>query len=256
MLITFVSIAWRHYRERCRGRARMDWSKTVPAVQWPSEGWIYDMSKGGETRRRIIEAATASILEKGFGATSIDELIAEVGITKSGFFYHFRDKGELAKALLEDHIAEDERLLDRVFAEAKELTDDPLQAFLVGLKMFARIVEDMPTGHPGCLVATFCYQERLFDSAIRALNRKAVLAWRTRFRAALEEIAALYPPKEPVDLDGLADMVSTVIEGGIVMSKALGEPNALPQQLLLFRNLVRLLFLPDTLSPVRLKAPS
>src|SRR5690606_6562637 len=48
MLITFVSIAWRHYRERCLGRARMDWSKTVPAVQWPSEGWIYDMSKGGE----------------------------------------------------------------------------------------------------------------------------------------------------------------------------------------------------------------
>ena len=37
------------------------------------------------------------MLAKGFAATSIEELIAAAGITKSGFFYHFKDKGELAK---------------------------------------------------------------------------------------------------------------------------------------------------------------
>ena len=56
--------------------------------------------KGGDTRERILDAAEAAVLEKGFAATSIEELIAAVGITKSGFFYHFKDKGELAKALL------------------------------------------------------------------------------------------------------------------------------------------------------------
>ena len=56
--------------------------------------------KGTDTRERILDVAEAAVLEKGFAATSIDELVAAVSITKSGFFYHFRDKGELAKALL------------------------------------------------------------------------------------------------------------------------------------------------------------
>jgi AcrR family transcriptional regulator len=51
----------------------------------------------GNTRERILEVAETAVLEKGFAATSIEELIAAVGITKGGFFYHFRDKGELAK---------------------------------------------------------------------------------------------------------------------------------------------------------------
>ena len=58
------------------------------------------MRKGAETRERIMEIAEASVLAKGFGATSIEEVIAEAGITKSGFFYHFRDKNELAREMM------------------------------------------------------------------------------------------------------------------------------------------------------------
>jgi TetR/AcrR family transcriptional regulator, transcriptional repressor for nem operon len=52
--------------------------------------------KGSDTRERVLDVAEAAVLEKGFAATSIEEVIAAVGITKSGFFYHFRDKNELA----------------------------------------------------------------------------------------------------------------------------------------------------------------
>ena len=45
--------------------------------------------KGSDTRERILEVAEAAVLEKGFAGTSIEEVIAAVGITKSGFFYHF-----------------------------------------------------------------------------------------------------------------------------------------------------------------------
>ncbi|WP_269583915.1 TetR/AcrR family transcriptional regulator [Roseibium sp. Sym1] len=203
------------------------------------------MSKATGARQRIIAAARNSILEKGFGATSIDELIAEAEITKSGFFYHFKDKGELARVLLEEYIEEEEVLFDQIFDQGKDLADDPLQAFLISLKLLARMVEDLPTGHPGCLIATYCYQERLFDREVRDLNRKAVLAWRARFRATLDEIAERYPPKEEIDLDALADMVSTVLEGGIVMSKALAKPRVLSEQVLLFRNLLKAMFLPE-----------
>lgn len=87
------------------------------------------MRKGEETRAKILDAAEVSVLAKGFGGTSIDELIAETGITKSGFFYHFRDKNELAKALLERYVENDERIYDEIFSRARELADDPLQAF-------------------------------------------------------------------------------------------------------------------------------
>jgi AcrR family transcriptional regulator len=200
------------------------------------------MARGEETRARILDAAHASVIAKGFGATSIEELIAETGITKSGFFYHFRDKTELAKALLTRYLDEDERVYDAVFARARDLVDDPLQVFLLALRLLADAFADMPRGHPGCLVAVSCYYERLFDREVQAINREGVLRWRARFRAMFEEIAAVHPPREPVDADDFADMVSTVLEGGIVLAKALGDPQVLPRQVLVLRAMVRALF--------------
>ena len=51
--------------------------------------------------------AQEAILAKGFDATSIEEIVAAAEITRSGFFYHFRDKNELARALLEVSIEHD-----------------------------------------------------------------------------------------------------------------------------------------------------
>lgn len=200
--------------------------------------------KGEATRQRILDAAQAAILEKGFTATSIDELIAECGLTKGGFFYHFKDKNDLAKALLRRYLAEDEAVYDRIFAEARALVDDPLQVFLLGLKLLADVMGDMPNGHPGCIVAVCCYYERMFDAELRAINTEGALQWRRRFRGLLEEVGTRYRPREPVDLDALADMVSAVLEGGIVLSKALGDPLVLRRQILVFRALVQALFVP------------
>lgn len=202
------------------------------------------MRKGEETRAKILDAAEISVLAKGFGGTSIDELIAETGITKSGFFYHFRDKNELAKALLERYVENDERIYDEIFSRARELADDPLQAFLLGLKLLSELLSDLPNGHPGCLVAVICSHERAFDRDIQEINRQAALMWRRRFGAMFRDIMQVYRPREPLDVDQLADMVSTVIEGGIILSKALKEPQNLPAQLLIFRTFVRLLFQP------------
>lgn len=202
------------------------------------------MRKGEATRERILEVAEASVLAKGFGATSIEEVIAEAGITKSGFFYHFRDKNELAHELLRRYIAEDQRLLNELYGRASELSEDPLQAFLIGLKMLAELMADLPGGHPGCMIASICYQERLFDRRVIDLNREAIESVNTRIRNHLEEIAALYPPREPVDLDVMAEMLSCTIDGGIIMAKVLGDPQRLAHQVLAYRAFVKMQFLP------------
>src|SRR6478609_10907356 len=74
--------------------------------------------KGSDTRERVLDVAEAAVLEKGFAATSIEEVIAEVGITKSGFFYHFKDKNELAKALLVRYVERE----DALFGAARSKT--------------------------------------------------------------------------------------------------------------------------------------
>lgn len=199
--------------------------------------------KASNTRERLLEAAESAVLEKGFGATSIEELIAAVGITKSGFFYHFKDKGDLAEALLQRYIDREEQILDDLFARADELHEDPLHGFLVGLKLFAEMLADLPQGHPGCLVASYCYQENLFNREVRLLNKSAVLGWRKRFRDRLEVIAETYPPKLGVDLDSLADMVSALVDGGIILGKVVGDKDVLPRQIMLYREYIRAIFL-------------
>jgi len=199
--------------------------------------------KGEETREHILDAAEASVLEKGFAATSIEELIAAVGITKSGFFYHFRDKGALAKALLVRYVEREDALFDDLFARADELNEDPLHGFLVGLKLLSELLADLPGGHPGCLVASYCYQDRLFDREVRELNAGAVLNWRRRFRERLDLIAKRYKPRIKVDLDDLADMLSVIADGGIILAKVTKDQMALPRQVLLYRDFIRSVFL-------------
>ena len=140
------------------------------------------MGKGEATRERILEIAEAAVLAKGFGATSIEEVIAEAGLTKSGFFYHFKDKNALAREMLRRYVETNDRLFDEIFARGHQLSDDPLQAFLISLKLLAETMADLPSGHPGCLIASICYQERLFDREVRELTAQSVRDWNTRFR--------------------------------------------------------------------------
>ncbi len=197
----------------------------------------------GDTRQRLLDAAQSAILSKGFAATSIEEIIAAVGITKSGFFYHFADKGELAHALLERYLERERVLFDEIFARADELSEDPLHGFLIALKMFEEIFNDLPHAHPGCLTAAFCYQDRQFDRRVRELNTSGIVAWRERFRGRLQVIAARYPPRMALDLTDVADMLSALADGGIILSKALDDPKALPRQIRLYREFIRALFL-------------
>lgn len=200
--------------------------------------------KRGETRERILALAEAAVLEKGFAATSIDELIAAAGITKSGFFYHFKDKGDLAQALMQRYIATNDEILLGILKRAEELNDDPLHGFLVALRMLAELVADLPNGHPGCLVAAFTYQDQLFSRDIRALMERGNQGWREMYRLRLARIAERYPPRIAVSVDDLADMANALVDGGIIQSKVLKDPQLLPRQIMLFRDILRMVFQP------------
>lgn len=202
--------------------------------------------KGSDTRERILALAEEAVLAKGFASTSIEELISAVGITKSGFFYHFKDKTELAKAMMLRYLERDKALLDDLFRRADELDEDPLHGLLIALKLFAEMMAQLPEAHPGCLAASFCYQDQLFNREIREMNARSMLDWRDRCRARFERIAQAHPPREEVDLEALSDMLATMVEGALILGRALRDPTILPRQVLQFRAYVRLLFAPRT----------
>ena len=202
------------------------------------------MPKASNTRLRIMEIAEDAILAKGFDATSIEEIVAAAEISKGGFFYHFKDKNELALALIERYIELDAALYDGILSRAEQLSDDPLQVMLITLQFLAETLDDIPNGHPGCIAATLAYQERLFDQRVRAANREGLLVWRTRMRDLLERILELYRPREQVDIEALSDMVIASVEGGIVLAKGYGDPSITGRQVRLVRSYLKLLFSP------------
>jgi TetR/AcrR family transcriptional repressor of nem operon len=212
--------------------------KTGPGVQLDSAA----QTKGERTRERILDVAYQSIVEKGFAATSIEELVEAAGITKSGYFYHFRDKNDMARQLFERFLAEDEGILDILEKRARELSDDPLQSFLIFLNLYAQMMDDMETLHPGCMVASITYQERMFDAEVRQMNVDYLLRMRRRFAHWLQQIVVKHPPAGEADLDGLADNLTAIVEGAIILSKALSDQGLMGRQTRLFRNHVKLIF--------------
>ena len=212
--------------------------KTGPAVQLDGGA----QTKGERTAKRIMDMAYDSIVQKGFAATSIEELVEAAGITKSGFFYHFKDKNDLARQLFERFLDEDESIIDTLETRARELSDDPLQAFLIFLNLYAQMLDDMETLHPGCMVASITYQERMFDSEVKQMNVDYLMRMRARFTRWLKEIAATNPPKQDVDLAELADNFTGMVEGAIILSKALADEGLMGRQMRLYRNHIKLLF--------------
>lgn len=212
--------------------------KTGPEVQFSTDA----LSKGGRTRERILDLAEDAIIHKGFAATSIDELVEGAGIGKSTFFYHFRDKNDLARQLIQRFIDRDAEIHARLESRARSLSDDPLQSLLIYLRLFGEMMDDLPSTHPGCLVAAITYQDRLFDREVCRLNELAVRSWRERFHRWLSEIAEVYPPRASVDLEALADNFNVMADGGIITSRALGEQAVLGRQARLLHDFIKLLF--------------
>ena len=60
------------------------------------------LRKGEATRRRIVEAALQEAAQRGLGTLSLGDLARRAGLSKSGVVKHFRRKGSLELAVVEE----------------------------------------------------------------------------------------------------------------------------------------------------------
>ena len=57
-----------------------------------------------KTKRKIFEASMKLFAEKGYDATSIEEITATVGVAKGTLYYHFSSKEEIFNFLVEEGV--------------------------------------------------------------------------------------------------------------------------------------------------------
>jgi AcrR family transcriptional regulator len=72
------------------------------------------------SRERILEAACALAKEVGPAGLSLDAVAERAGVSKGGLLYHFPHKSELFRAIVEDHMAEMDRIMDEAEARCRE----------------------------------------------------------------------------------------------------------------------------------------
>jgi TetR/AcrR family transcriptional repressor of nem operon len=194
------------------------------------------------TRERILDAAERLILAQGFVATPIDQIIAQVGLTKGAFFHHFESKGALARALIERYARQEEDLLQHLLERAGKLSSDPVQQLLIFVGLFLEIAEGLDEPSPGCLFASYCYESGQFDADTLRIVEASIRAWRAALGDKIRAAMAQCPPRTAVDADSLADMFIAVLEGAFIISRTLQEPQVFAQQLRHYRRYLKLLF--------------
>jgi AcrR family transcriptional regulator len=63
------------------------------------------MAQGRRSRGKLLRAATRRFAERGYSATSMDDVCRDAGVVKSAVYWHFESKEDLLAAVLEETAA-------------------------------------------------------------------------------------------------------------------------------------------------------
>jgi TetR/AcrR family transcriptional repressor of nem operon len=202
------------------------------------------MSKKAEmTRDRILDAAQAQVMERGFAATSVDAIQEAAGISRGTFFYHFASKDELARALIERYARQDHEVTESLMARAENLATDPLQQALVFMGLFEELFREVGPVRAGCLFASYSYEAQLFDDETHRLIADSLEHFRRIFGGKLEQAIDRHPPVVPdVDPYDLADLASSAFQGAYVLWRVTNESERIAMPIEHFRKYLELLF--------------
>lgn len=198
---------------------------------------------GKPTRNKILEESKALILQNGYAGTSIDQILEKTSLTKGAFFYHFKTKNDLAKALIEEFIRMDLSLMEEILNNTQELKDQPHQRLLKFIQLFIDMFTGLSAPHPGCLYASYINESNLFDEGIKKNISDTILIWRDTMELLLNNILEQHDMVLDEDLHSLADTFTVIFEGSFILSKSVNEPDLTAKQLKHFKNYIQLLFI-------------
>jgi len=178
--------------------------------------------KAQATRERILRAAEGLFHRHGYHATGLDRIIAEAGITKGNFYYHFKSKEALAIASLERHFDQ----VNLVIAQRIGAGSSPLTTLFSVLDFFAELIDaqGQAGGVVGCYFGNFSLEMGGENLAVRKPLLAVFRSFRERFEDLLKR--ALNAGELPADRnpEQVAAIIVSLLEGAILMDKTSQEP--------------------------------
>ena len=197
-----------------------------------------DNAKKESVRTRLLEAALTSIRRKGYSATTVDELCAIAGVTKGGFFHHFKSKEALGVAAA-DYWSQ---MTGGLFANAPyHAPEDPLERVLAYIDFRSALI-DGPIEEFTCLVGTMVQEAYGSSDAIRAACDASISGHAATLEADVEAVMEKYGRIEGITASSLALHTQAVLQGGFILAKAKGGPEIAKESAAHLKRYITLLF--------------
>lgn len=180
------------------------------------------MAETGSSRTRLLDAALRVFRERGYTATTVEDLCRAAGVTKGSFFHHFESKEALALAAIEHWST----LTGALFEAAPYWqVEDPRERLLAYLDFRAALVRgELPEFT--CLLGTLVQETFASHPALQAACGTGIEAHAQTLVPTIEAARARYAPEADWSAESLARHTQAVLQGGFVLAKALNDPQA------------------------------
>lgn len=191
-----------------------------------------------DTRTNLLDAAMQLMLDKGFTATSVDEICKQAGVTKGSFFYYFDSKEELGKVVLK-HFQQKIGLIMQ--QGPHHAVVDPLLRLYAYCDFLGAMIMH-PQVPKSCLIGNLSQEMAPTNPAIAATCQSVFAWWSQLLEADLEAAKQLYAPQQELDCRALAEHFIVIFEGALILAKAQQDFQVVAQHIGHFKNYLAFLF--------------
>jgi TetR/AcrR family transcriptional repressor of nem operon len=189
-------------------------------------------------RQKLLDAALALIREKGYVATTVDDLCARAGVAKGSFFHHFADKEALAVAAARYW----SQTTGGLFADAPyHAHKDPLDRVL-GYIDFRRALLKGDVAEFTCLVGTMVQEVFGSHPAIREACDASISGHAEKIEADIAEAMRARDMRPGWTAKSLALHTQAVLQGAFILAKAKGDAQIAISSVDHLRRYIELLF--------------
>jgi TetR/AcrR family transcriptional repressor of nem operon len=182
-------------------------------------------TKGEQTREKILLEARQVFKRKGFGTTTINDLLEAAGTTKGNLYFHFADKETLGLEVLRREQQSFYRFLDQAFECAA-----PIER-LENLFHSALDKNRQQGFVGGCLFGNTALEASDTSPVYAALVQEVFTEWIARVAQVITAAQAAGQIRTDVSPEGLAELVVATIEGGIMQARLQKVENPLKRSL-------------------------
>ncbi len=173
------------------------------------------------TRQKILEAAFREIYAKGFRAASIDEILADTGLTKGALYHHFPNKTALGYAIIDEVVRD---MVADTWIRPMEGAPDPIDGLIDTLRGLTPEQMSMACNY-GCPLANLAQEMSPIDEGFRIRIEAALDAWRDGITDALLRGQGAGQVRTDIDSHKAAAFIVASIEGTASMAKNSQDPS-------------------------------